>query len=655
MISRTEQSGPRAVAVTPERRGVAMILVIIAIGVAMVLALGFAIAQGTSVQLARNLTGRVQARVVAETGLEMAIAYVLRSDPNWRTEKTQGVWVQDQPFGGGTFTVTGQDGRDVNGDGIVEGDGNLANSTLDFLTLTCAGNYQGAKYTVQAVVYPAKKALMIVPDPNSLTTQDTLRRNLLQSWGWQVGLLKYTASASDFSTAAASANIIYFPAHTPLQDPVKTQLTTTLLPIVMENVQLPRQLKLNLFWDLKTYSANSVNILLLTRTTTDDSGQPVEETYTHYITSPFAVGNLLICGASDALSYCDSWLARGVLPLATKPGSAYCTLGVVEAGGLGWDGKPARARRIVLPWGGSSFSIASLNSNGLNILRRSLDYAGSTWRWPLPGISVWDRIEILDHSTVDGFDSTQGPHGGANVNANATISTNSTWFYKIVVQGTLNGDAYAGVGAKVNWVIHVTGTITGDKRTLSIPVPVPTVIAPTDMGPVGGDVTYSSGTNVISSDLHIKKLTITGNAVVQVSGPVTIYCEDTVTIAQQGQLTILPGGSLTMITQKGVQIMDNAQVNTGGDPTLVQWQMLQDTMQVSGNAQIYCQLQTYGGQLVVQNYGHFHGTFVGKRVKLQDQGGFHVDTANAGSVATTGGQCDLGILYGQRVQWVEMQ
>jgi len=654
VISRTEQSGPRAVAVTPERRGVAMILVIIAIGVAMVLALGFAISQGTSVQLARNLTGRVQARVVAETGLEMAIAYVLRSDPNWRTEKTQGVWVQDQPFGGGTFTVTGQDGRDVNGDGIVEGDGNLANSTLDFLTLTCAGNYQGAKYTVQAVVYPAKKALMVVTDPNSPTTQDTLRLNLLQSWGWQVSLLKYTASALDFSTAAASANIIYFPAHVPLQDPVKTQLTTTLLPIVSENVQLPKQLKFTNS-DPKTYSGSSVNILQLTRMTVDDLGQPVEETYTHYITSPFAVGNLAVCGASDWLSYSDTKLGAGVLPLATKPGGGYCALGVQEAGGLGTDKKPARARRIVLPWGGSSFSIASLDADGQNLLRRSLDYAGSTWRWPLPGISVWDKLEITDSSTVDGFDSTQGPHGGANVNANAIVSTNSTSRNKIVIQGILNGDAYAGVGANVNWVMHVTGTITGDKRTLNIPVAIPTVIAPTDMGPVGGDVTYSSGTNVISTDLHIKKLTITGNAVVQISGPVTLYCEDYVTIGQQGQLTILPGGNLTIVTQKGVQIMNNAMVNTDGDPTLLQWQMLQDTMYVSGNAQIYCQLQTYGGQLVVQNYGHFHGTFVGKHVKLQDQGGFHVDTANSGSVATMTGQYDLGILYGQRVQWVEMQ
>ena len=82
------------------------------------------------------------------------------------------------------------------------------------------------------------------------------------------------------------------------------------------------------------------------------------------------------------------------------------TLVTLETGGLDKDKKPAPARRLLLPWGKNTFSVSSLNANGNKILRRSLDWAGGSWKGLLPGIAVWDKLDILNGGTVDGFDST---------------------------------------------------------------------------------------------------------------------------------------------------------------------------------------------------------------------------------------------------------
>lgn len=139
------------------RRGVALILVLIAVTISATLALAFVSAQSTSVGIARNIQNHPQARHVAESGLELAVAYV-RASTDWRTVQSQGTWVTDEPFAGGTFTVVGEDGVDVDGDGVItvpgEGDGDLADDNSERLTLTVTGRAGGASQVVRAVITP---------------------------------------------------------------------------------------------------------------------------------------------------------------------------------------------------------------------------------------------------------------------------------------------------------------------------------------------------------------------------------------------------------------------------------------------------------------------------------------------------------------------
>ena len=128
-------------------------LVLIAVIVSATLASSYVSVQGTSIQIARNVQRHAKARYIAETGLELAIAYV-QATSSWRDDQSHGTWVADEAFGGGTFTIVGEDGEDTDGDGDVDGDGDLADDASDLLTLTVTGKVTGASHIARVVIRP---------------------------------------------------------------------------------------------------------------------------------------------------------------------------------------------------------------------------------------------------------------------------------------------------------------------------------------------------------------------------------------------------------------------------------------------------------------------------------------------------------------------
>ncbi|MHC4716750.1 MAG: hypothetical protein ACYS5V_07265 [Planctomycetota bacterium] len=57
--------------------------------------------------------------------------------------------------------------------------------------------------------------------------------------------------------------------------------------------------------------------------------------------------------------------------------------------------------------------------------------------------------------------------------------------------------------------------------------------------------------------------------------------------------------------------------------------------------------------MVVREDGSFCGTFVGKKVKVDNSARFHIDTSNSGTTVTLGGGYDLDKLGLGGVHWVE--
>lgn len=139
------------------RLGVVLMLVLVAVAIATTLAYSFVSSQATTISITRNVENQAQARYIAESGLAIAISYVRNTD-TWRDDQSNGVWVASASFGGGTYSIRGEDGADGDGDDVIsqpgEGDGDLNDDSKDPLTLTVTGIHDGSTHTVRAVLRP---------------------------------------------------------------------------------------------------------------------------------------------------------------------------------------------------------------------------------------------------------------------------------------------------------------------------------------------------------------------------------------------------------------------------------------------------------------------------------------------------------------------
>ena len=388
------------------RRGVVLLLVIITVAIAVIVSFSFLGAQTTSIGIAQNVDRHTRARAIAESGLAMVISEI-DGNLDWRTDHSNGVWASDQSFAGGTFTVSVEDGVDVDGDGVVDGDGDLSNSTDDPVTASAIATYQGVSHTISAAVYRTNSVLMVVPDAASLTAQQDARRILLESWRYTVSLISHTASQAEFDTALASTDAVYV-----IGDVTDTALGTklTFAPVgLVTELSNPLEVTDELgLGDLPvgSYTNTSVNV-------TND---------THYITDPYPLGNLVICGSAQDLGRIGK-AGDGAVILAIRPGFTQFTLIAYEAGAELYDsafvppGTPAPARRVMLPWGFSGFDFNSLTADGQTILKRAL---------------AW----VADGGSVGYFGSDTTPDGSYTIVADV-IQTQIAFRVTLAEAGTL--------------------------------------------------------------------------------------------------------------------------------------------------------------------------------------------------------------------------
>jgi hypothetical protein len=382
------------------RRGVALLLVLVAAVVAFTISSAYLSSQSTSISIARNMENLHKARCVAESGLRAAIAYV-QATATWRDDQTHGTWAADVAYANGTYTVVGEDGADTDGDGVItqpgEGDGDLGDDTSDLLTLTVTGKVGGATHIVRTVVSPGSAAgdvLLVVPDASSLTDQDSAKQALMQSWGYTVTTISATESQTALEGAADLVDVVYISEEVSSGN-VNTKLKDVSIGVVSEENALADDFGVGQTAEWY-FGYSAINI-------TDNS---------HYITSPFSTGSLTITSATTELTSRYNTLAGGLAVLAERTSSSRSTLDALEVGGALYGGGTASGRRVFLPWGGASFDIALLTDDGKTLMKRALEWAAVTAPTPTSvlhynfdeqsGSTVTDRDGSVDLSFAAG-------------------------------------------------------------------------------------------------------------------------------------------------------------------------------------------------------------------------------------------------------------
>lgn len=123
-----------------QRRGSAYVLVLgIAVMVFMISAAGIAVSR-VQARVADRESDTTEARRYANAAIELVQWYIAR-DPNWRTSRSNGLWVSDQPIGQGAFSVE-----------VVNPNGSLDESKLGSVIVTGIGHKGNARQMVQVTL-----------------------------------------------------------------------------------------------------------------------------------------------------------------------------------------------------------------------------------------------------------------------------------------------------------------------------------------------------------------------------------------------------------------------------------------------------------------------------------------------------------------------
>lgn len=130
---------------TVERRGIAMMLVMVAILVTGGMAVAYFGSRDNSIAISTNVASSSSARVVAESGLDIAVA-ILETNADWRNSHVEGVILDEYQIGEGTISITIID---------AETDSPPTETTLEVL-ITVASTVEGrTQYTeASATIIP---------------------------------------------------------------------------------------------------------------------------------------------------------------------------------------------------------------------------------------------------------------------------------------------------------------------------------------------------------------------------------------------------------------------------------------------------------------------------------------------------------------------
>lgn len=237
--------------------------------------------------------------------------------------------------------------------------------------------YAYAELTLQ---HPPR-VMLIAGNKTTPGSNDQDRIDLLSSWGFPVDVYEGSDSAATLRAGEQAADVVY----------VSDQVDLLGLGITVKDVTKPVVNESALSNDDLGIAGSNFVGLFSKQTTITDIGHPV--------TSSFALGKVSVASTGTTLAYVSN-LAPGARELTSFDGFN-SALVVVDRGGVLYDGTPAPARRVAMPWGGVLFDFGLLTEDARALLRRSLVWAAT----PIGVRTITITIQVGD-DPADTFETT---------------------------------------------------------------------------------------------------------------------------------------------------------------------------------------------------------------------------------------------------------
>ncbi|MGD9166070.1 MAG: DUF2341 domain-containing protein, partial [Syntrophobacterales bacterium] len=281
-----------------------------------------------------------------------------------------------------------------------------------------------------------KNLVMVTTDGTTTTdADDNGKRALFESWGWTVTAIADDAAQGTYDTAAANNDVMYI-SESCASSAVGTKAALLDIGIVNEE---------NYTWDQMRFTATADQDLNHTTILISDNS--------HYITSPFSTGNMMIYGSADGIGNMVAGLASGGQLLATENNTGSPTLFVFETGAALTSGT-APNRRVGIPTSYSTFT--NWNADVKTIVQRSLDWASGCGGGTIPGsgcgtnlvmVVGTDTSQVYDGAKQTLFEgwgwtvSTINDYDSQTVYDNAAANNDVMYISESVSSGNVNTKA----------------------------------------------------------------------------------------------------------------------------------------------------------------------------------------------------------------------
>ncbi len=251
-----------------------------------------------------------------------------------------------------------------------------------------------------------------------------------------------------------------------------------------------------------------------------------------------------------------------------------------------------------------------------------------------PGVALRDSVAWGGKNIcIDSYRSSQGPYDSAQPGAEAVVSVNATTSQAITLWSSaiIRGDAYVGPGGDPQSGIATWGLseITGRRASLSSPVDIPVLSAPTGRPFSGGcdgpiELTGQQS-RTIDSDRYVESVSLSGHSVLVIDGHVTLLVKGALRANSHAELRILPDSSATIYVGDSVEISAHSRLNSAGDPSQLRINLIgiSKSFQMNTNAVVHAVLQNPQGSVGIWSQAEFLGKI--KAARLEGGGRIHVD------------------------------
>lgn len=277
----------------------------------------------------------------------------------------------------------------------------------------------------------------------------------------------------------------------------------------------------------------------------------------------------------------------------------------------------------------------------------------------IPPVSVATTIGISGASGspqagVDGYNSAGGAYGSGNVlTSGVLMSTNATSVAQWTVSGSslVSVDGRVGPGAMASNVIQVTAPAIMNGNA----GPLTTRIGPMIQGrPLMLPATsgaYSSNADItISTDRCYSSFSAAGNAVITISGRISIIIDGTLSLTGGAAFVLAPNATLDLYVGDALSLKDSSAINaSSADATRVQIHMFNTAsrdLTLNASSRVSAVVRNPFGRLVLggasASTAEFFGAFQGNAMTIGQNARLHADVASLPTSGSSGSGTSTG-------------